>query len=210
MTTYQCIVQDTTALIVSLKQKLIHIIFFYLLVSSGVPIVPFIPKKLSNTKEETQNDEKDNLNTIKEKEKNDNIIKTTENKKDEKMIPTVFIPTSLIINPIIKAPKIINNKYPKKKMKPFSERTGDWICQKCKNLNFAFRHECNRCKFPKKESMDETETKEKKKENNNYNDNITIEKNNNGNKNYSYYNNGQQCNFKKNKYRHKKYSYNGY
>ena len=126
------------------------------------------------------------------------------------MIPTVFIPTSLIINPIIKASKIINNKYPKKKMKPFSERTGDWICQKCKNLNFAFRHECNRCKFPKKESMDETETKEKKKENNNCNDNITIEKINNGNTNYSYYNNGQQCNFMKNKYRHKKYSYNGY
>ena len=208
MTTYQCIVQDTIVLIVSLKQKLIHIFLFYFLVSSGVPIVPFIPKKLSNTKEETQNDDKGNLNTNKEKEKNDNINRTTENKKDEKMLQTVFVPTSLIINPIIKAPKIINNKYPKKKMKPFSERSGDWICQKCKNLNFAFRHECNRCKFPKKESMDETETQEKKKENNN--DNIISEKNNNGNKNYSYYNNGQQCNFKKNKYRHKKYSYNGY
>ena len=125
------------------------------------------------------------------------------------MIPTVFVPTSLIINPIIKVPKnLYNNKCPKKKMKPFSERTGDWICQKCKNLNFAFRHECNRCKTLKKESVDETE--KKKEEKNNLNDNNIGEKNNNGNKNYGYYNNGQQYNFKKNRYRLKKYSYNGY
>ena len=57
------------------------------------------------------------------------------------MLPTVFVPTSVIINPIIKPPKNIYNKYPKKKQKPFMERTGDWICKKCKNLNFAFRQE---------------------------------------------------------------------
>ena len=41
------------------------------------------------------------------------------------------------------------NKENKKKNKPFIEREGDWICKICKNLNFAFRLECNRCKVPK-------------------------------------------------------------
>jgi hypothetical protein len=122
------------------------------------------------------------------------------------MLPTVFVPTSLIINPIIKTPKnIYNNKYQKKKQKPFAERTGDWICKKCKNLNFAFRQECNRCQFPKKESEGIVEKKEET--------NI-IENNQNemlgNNKNIFNYNNGQQFNFRKNKYRFKKYSYNGY
>ena len=80
------------------------------------------------------------------------------------MIPTVFVPTSLIINPIIKTPKnIYNNKYPKKKQKPFTERTGDWICKICKNLNFAFRQECNRCKLPRKEVEIEEKKEEKKR-----------------------------------------------
>lgn len=37
----------------------------------------------------------------------------------------------------------------KKKKKPFVEREGDWVCSKCKNLNFAFRTNCNRCHVPK-------------------------------------------------------------
>lgn len=41
------------------------------------------------------------------------------------------------------------NKVYKKKNKPFIEREGDWVCKNCKNLNFAFRLECNRCKLPK-------------------------------------------------------------
>ncbi len=28
-------------------------------------------------------------------------------------------------------------------------RSGDWICPKCENLNFAFRNKCNRCGLPK-------------------------------------------------------------
>lgn len=34
----------------------------------------------------------------------------------------------------------------KKKKKILFERKGDWICPNCRNLNFAFRKECNRCK----------------------------------------------------------------
>ena len=32
------------------------------------------------------------------------------------------------------------------------KRDGDWTCFKCKNLNFAFRKICNKCKLPKEES----------------------------------------------------------
>jgi len=34
----------------------------------------------------------------------------------------------------------------------FVERHGDWICTRCKNLNFSFRIVCNRCKISKAES----------------------------------------------------------
>ncbi len=40
----------------------------------------------------------------------------------------------------------------KKKKKPFVERVGDWVCVKCKNLNFSFRTICNRCQLSKPES----------------------------------------------------------
>jgi hypothetical protein len=39
-----------------------------------------------------------------------------------------------------------------RKKKPFQERVGDWVCIKCKNLNFSFRVICNRCQLPKMES----------------------------------------------------------
>jgi hypothetical protein len=38
------------------------------------------------------------------------------------------------------------------KKKAFQERVGDWVCIKCKNLNFSFRVICNRCQLPKMES----------------------------------------------------------
>lgn len=31
--------------------------------------------------------------------------------------------------------------------KTLKERTGDWVCLSCRNLNFAFRKQCNRCKL---------------------------------------------------------------
>ena len=40
----------------------------------------------------------------------------------------------------------------KKKKKPFVERVGDWVCIKCKNLNFSFRLTCNRCQLSKEDS----------------------------------------------------------
>ena len=41
----------------------------------------------------------------------------------------------------------------KKKKQPFVEREGDWICVQCKNLNFAFRNNCNRCGLTKNENQ---------------------------------------------------------
>ncbi len=45
-----------------------------------------------------------------------------------------------------------NSADSKKKKKPFVERVGDWVCIKCKNLNFSFRVVCNRCQLAKTES----------------------------------------------------------
>ena len=39
-----------------------------------------------------------------------------------------------------------------KKKKQFIEKEGDWCCYDCKNINFAFRNVCNRCKLDKEES----------------------------------------------------------
>ena len=43
-------------------------------------------------------------------------------------------------------------KKKKKKNKEFVEREGDWSCYRCKNINFAFRDKCNKCKMAKDES----------------------------------------------------------
>jgi len=39
-----------------------------------------------------------------------------------------------------------------KKKRQFAERQGDWVCMKCKNLNFSFRVVCNRCQLPRSEN----------------------------------------------------------
>jgi hypothetical protein len=56
------------------------------------------------------------------------------------------------------------NKPTKKKQKKFQEREGDWTCSKCKNLNFAFRQECNRCKLPKGQVINDTKDNQNNKE----------------------------------------------
>ena len=43
-------------------------------------------------------------------------------------------------------------KNPEKK-KQLQERIGDWICLKCRNLNFSFRVACNRCQSSKSENI---------------------------------------------------------
>jgi Zn finger protein HypA/HybF involved in hydrogenase expression len=43
-------------------------------------------------------------------------------------------------------------KQPEKK-KQLQERIGDWICLKCRNLNFSFRVVCNRCQTSKSENI---------------------------------------------------------
>ena len=45
-----------------------------------------------------------------------------------------------------------NNNPEEKKKKPLIERKGDWLCPKCRNLNFAFRLICNRCQLAKSEA----------------------------------------------------------
>ena len=45
-----------------------------------------------------------------------------------------------------------NTAVQEKKKRQFTERQGDWVCMKCKNLNFSFRVVCNRCQLPQKDS----------------------------------------------------------
>jgi RNA-binding protein FUS len=80
--------------------------------------------------------------------------------------------------------KYCNNKAYKRKQKPFTEREGDWICNNCKNLNFSFRKECNRCKLPKGADEKANNKDESKKDNNNTASNTTNTNNNKENKCY--------------------------
>ena len=130
--------------------------------STGTPIIAYNQKNLES------NDKKKDL-------QNENNI------EENKTMQTVFVPTPIFFNPILKQPKGFYGKYQKKKSRPFTERTGDWICKNCKNLNFAFRNECNRCKMTKKDCV---EIIKNKGENENINKDC---KNNNSNKkNFKY------------------------
>ena len=158
-----------------------------------MPIIPFIPKSYTNKEKEKKNEKKDEKN---------------EEESKNKIISNPFIQTSIFINPINKFPKDYN-KFQYRKIKPFGERAGDWICKNCRNLNFAFRIECNRCKLPKKEAMETQKNKENKenKENkikieNNISENDTALKTNlfQNDNIFNFYNNRNQ-NKKNNKYK---------
>ena len=45
------------------------------------------------------------------------------------------------------------NKDNLKSKKQFKERPGDWVCFNCKNLNFIFRTNCNRCNLSRIENQ---------------------------------------------------------
>ena len=81
----------------------------------------------------------------------------------ENIEPTMMIGTPIFFSNM---PKYCYNKLYKRKQKPFTEREGDWICNVCKNLNFAFRVECNRCKLPKGADSKANNNDDKNKENN--------------------------------------------
>ena len=63
--------------------------------------------------------------------------------------------------PYISRNYIFNNSNEKKNFfnrnpvrhKIIIKRKEDWVCNLCRNLNFAFRQNCNRCKKPKEECM---------------------------------------------------------
>ena len=116
---------------------------------------PFIPKN-------KENNEKNNGNSN-NKSENEKIINNIN------PINPILIPAQFFINPLSKTPKNVFNKYQKhKNCKPFVERTGDWICKSCQNLNFAFRNKCNRCGLQKSEEnyvIKKNEEKSDEKEN---------------------------------------------
>ena len=108
------------------------------------------------------------------------------------------------MNPMSNTPKNFYNKFQGKKMRPFAERSGDWICKNCRNLNFAFRVECNRCKLPKKDAIEIPKNKDINVINEDKNNTFDVEHNvniNNSNINNQYNNSYNN----KNKYRYKKY-----
>lgn len=93
-----------------------------------------------------------------------------EKPKPPQPIQTVFFPAPIFINPPKPTPpppqnpKRMFNKFQRKKIRPFTERSGDWICKNCRNLNFAFRNECNRCHLSKKLVAEDKEKEVEKNE----------------------------------------------
>ena len=113
-----------------------------------------------------------NINENNSSNNSQNPTEKKELKEEERnnKIPAILVPTPIFYNPMMKNTKNMYGKYQKKKSRPFTERQGDWICKFCKNLNFAFRNECNRCKVPKKvcvESVKQNEENETKNNSNN-------------------------------------------
>lgn len=127
------------------------------------PIIPFTPKnyKKNDLNHEEPKEKKDTKETESTKKEENNDTKET-NKKQQ-INPHLFIPSMTpIANPIfLNQVQLNKNHYNKfqRKMKYFSGRTGDWTCNNCRNLNFAFRTVCNRCKLPKPETTEKKEPK---------------------------------------------------
>ena len=177
-------------------------------------IIPFTPKnyKKNENNEINTKDKKDKSesNEKKEKEKDeikkeysDPKLKEKEKEKDitirQPLTTTtaIFIPPMPMANAIflnqVQNNKNYYNKFQTKKRTCFAGRTGDWTCASCRNLNFAFRVVCNRCKLPKPQSTEKKEVNDDN--NNNKKNNFENNKNRFMNKNkykykknYQYYN----------------------
>ena len=107
-------------------------------------------KEVQTTKTKSEEKNEENLDTNKAKD---------EKNEQQKQQP-IMIGAPIFFNNI---PKFGYNKAFKRKGKPFIEREGDWVCHSCKNLNFAFRVECNRCHLPKGSETKKDKTKGMKK-----------------------------------------------
>lgn len=101
-----------------------------------------ISKPLDTLGKEESKEEQNEKDSIEKKEEEINPLE----KKDGSPMMVAF-PVFMF-----KPQKYNYNKFTHKKYKQFTERTGDWICKNCRNLNFAFRQECNRCHTPKGET----------------------------------------------------------
>ena len=92
-------------------------------------------------------EKKDNNRTTNNNSEREN---NSSNKTNNKVNSSITITqTNTIIN--IKNEEKDSKELSSKKKK-FAERVGDWICTKCKNLNFSFRVICNRCELSKTEN----------------------------------------------------------
>ena len=70
-------------------------------------------------------------------------FKKTQEETNKKKLPKNFNKYNM------NGPENNINFYLTKNKSFIKERKGDWVCQICTNLNFAFRIKCNRCKNPK-------------------------------------------------------------
>ena len=130
--------------------------------SNGIPVIPIAPKDFNQKNEKCEKN--DNSSSSSGEDSTQKDKKSDNNHKmHENVEPTMMIGTPIFFGNM---PKFCYNKLYKRKQKPFTEREGDWICNSCKNLNFAFRVECNRCKLPKGADPKENNNDDKNKENN--------------------------------------------
>ena len=143
-------------IIAAIFQLTVSIIFnnfkIYFIVTN-IAMKAFVPKNMKNNEK--------NNGILYKKQESEKIINTVN------PINPIFIPTQFFINPLPKTSKNVFNKYLKNKnIKPFVERTGDWICKKCQNLNFSFRNKCNRCGLEKTEENNDIKRNDEKTDEN--------------------------------------------
>lgn len=85
--------------------------------------------------------------------KSDSVCQSKKQRKSSILSAVTKTSESTVDEELIKGLSTeVNANAEDKEKKPFVQREGDWDCMKCKNLNFAFRAHCNRCKCSKTDS----------------------------------------------------------